>query len=296
MLGLPICRFSRSAASSTGTTGTSSALRLTEPTGKLPPDGPLRPSRDQPLAESRLRDALTFLTSSSLRPAGSPTGGTERVLALPAIAGPLRISGMKRVRIFGTDRYTNNVAIGTRAGGFSIHFDLFRTDRFSFVLLALQPSHLRRKLSFGVYCLVWVARESTIQGSESGENRERLLVLSVPAKHRTHGFTTFEFVGRFRGLGASLEQRFNAIDEQDWRNPPLWPIDVAPQNRRAASARRDRRRRSRIDQRRVSAGLIVVGKAHVPRGRPWRASRLAHRSHQPQRPLRQVRRSIAGRW
>ena len=30
--------------------------------------------------------------------------GTERVLALPAIAGWLRISGMKRVRIFGTDK------------------------------------------------------------------------------------------------------------------------------------------------------------------------------------------------
>src|SRR6267143_2217730 len=58
-----------------------------------PPNGPLRSGRDQPSAESRLRDALTFLTSSSLRPTGLPTGGTERVLSLPAIAGWLRISG-----------------------------------------------------------------------------------------------------------------------------------------------------------------------------------------------------------
>src|SRR5258708_7444403 len=58
---------------------------------------------DRPSVEFRLRDALTFLASSSLGPAGSPTGGTERVLALPAIAGWLRVSGMKRVRIFGTD-------------------------------------------------------------------------------------------------------------------------------------------------------------------------------------------------
>src|SRR4030095_4886901 len=37
-----------------------------------------------------------------LRPTGLPTGGTGRVLALPASAGWLRISGMKRVRFFGT--------------------------------------------------------------------------------------------------------------------------------------------------------------------------------------------------
>ena len=61
-----------------------------------------------PSVESRFRDALTFLTSSSLRPTGLPTGGTERVLALPAIAGWLRISGMKRVRIFGTDKNVSN--------------------------------------------------------------------------------------------------------------------------------------------------------------------------------------------
>ncbi len=71
--------------------------------GTLPPNGPLRSGRDQPSAESRLRDALTFPTSSSLRPTGLPTGGTERVSSLPAIAGWLRISGMKRGRIFGTD-------------------------------------------------------------------------------------------------------------------------------------------------------------------------------------------------
>ena len=77
-------------------------MRLTEHRD-TPADGPLRPWSDRPSVEFRFRDALTFLASSSLGPAGSPTGGTERVLALPAIAGRLRISGMKRVRIFGTD-------------------------------------------------------------------------------------------------------------------------------------------------------------------------------------------------
>jgi hypothetical protein len=46
----------------------------------------------------RLRDALAFPASFSLR----PTGVTGSFLTLPAIAGRLRISGTKRVRIFGT--------------------------------------------------------------------------------------------------------------------------------------------------------------------------------------------------
>src|SRR5215470_400992 len=76
--------------------------------GKLRPNEPLRSWHDRPLARSLLRDALTFLTSSSPRPTGLSTRGTGRVLSLPAIAGWLRISGMKRVRIFGTDICTGH--------------------------------------------------------------------------------------------------------------------------------------------------------------------------------------------
>jgi hypothetical protein len=63
--------------------------------------GPPRPC--PPSTESRFRVALTFLTSSSLRPTGLLTAGTGRVLALPAIARRARISGMRNARFFGTD-------------------------------------------------------------------------------------------------------------------------------------------------------------------------------------------------
>jgi hypothetical protein len=42
------------------------------------------------------------------------TRGTGRVLALPAIAGWLRISGMKRLRIFGTDSFSFDLIVEAR--------------------------------------------------------------------------------------------------------------------------------------------------------------------------------------
>ena len=71
-------------------------------TGTLPPEGPLPAWNHPHTVESRLRDALAFLASSSLRPTGLSPGRRGRVFALPATIGWPRISGMKRGRIFGT--------------------------------------------------------------------------------------------------------------------------------------------------------------------------------------------------
>jgi hypothetical protein len=72
-------------------------------TMRLRPTGPPPSSNGQPSTKSRLHVASACLTSSSLHlPAYSPGRHRGEFLPLTAIAGWLRISGMRRVRISGT--------------------------------------------------------------------------------------------------------------------------------------------------------------------------------------------------
>ena len=104
MLGRPICRWTRSATLSTCSTGPSCAMRLTE--HNETPANRATSVLAWP-AFSKISTSCRFsmpgILLSSRPSAAHSRAGLGRVLLFLAIAQRLRISGMGRVRISGTD-------------------------------------------------------------------------------------------------------------------------------------------------------------------------------------------------